>query len=112
MCRLCREDIITHRELNRKAISIIHAVKENLRPSKIILFGSFSRGDYNECSDLDLIIIGKFEQRFFQRIGLVLDLNTTDLEIEPLVYTEDEFSRMIEEDNLFLSHALEEGIEV
>ena len=112
MCKLCRNDIIVDRELNQKVIKIIHSIKEELNPSKIIIFGSISRGDYHELSDLDLVIVGNFDVPFFQRIGLVLDLNTTNLEIEPMVYTEQEFTRMIEQDNLFISHVLEEGMEV
>jgi predicted nucleotidyltransferase len=112
MCRLCGENIIPDREINRKIIKIIHAIKENLNPSKIIIFGSYSRGDYSEISDLDLIIIGNYDIPFFKRIGKVLDLNPTDLDVEPLVYTEAEITRMIKNKNLFISHVLEEGIEV
>ncbi|HUX99148.1 MAG TPA: HEPN domain-containing protein [Candidatus Deferrimicrobium sp.] len=112
MCRLCREDIIPDREINRKIIKIIHAIKENLNPSKIIIFGSFSRGDYNEISDLDLIVIGNYDLPFFKRIGRGLDHNPTDLDIEPLVYTEAEITRMINNKNVFISHVLEERIEV
>ncbi|MFX1297240.1 MAG: nucleotidyltransferase domain-containing protein [Promethearchaeota archaeon] len=112
MCKLCRNNIILDRELNKKVIKIIHSIREKLNPSKIIIFGSISRGDYHELSDLDLVIVGNFDIPFFQRIGIVLDLNTTDLEIEPMVYTEEEFTRMLERNNLFISHVLEEGIEV
>lgn len=112
MCRLCGTNLIPDRTINQKIISIIHAIQEKLNPAKIIIFGSFSRGDYNEISDLDLIIIGNFDLPFFKRIGLVLDLNPTDLVIEPLVYTEQEITRMLENNNLFISHVFEEGIEV
>ncbi|MHA1269051.1 MAG: nucleotidyltransferase domain-containing protein [Candidatus Helarchaeota archaeon] len=112
MCKLCRKNIITNKELNKKVIKLIHSIKEKLTPSKIIIFGSIIRGDYHELSDLDLIIVGNFKVSFFNRIGLVLDLNTTDLEVEPLVYTLEEFDRMIDHGNLFIKHILEEGIEV
>jgi len=63
-------------------------------------------------SDVDLIIIENYDLPFFQRIGLVIDLNPTNLEIEPLIYTESKFNRMIEQNNVFIAHILEEGIEV
>lgn len=112
MCRLCETNLISDRKVNQKIASIIHTIQENLNPAKIIIFGSFSRGDFNEVSDLDLVIIGNFDLPFFKRIGLVLDLNTTDLVIEPLVYTEEEITRMQRNNNLFISHVFEEGIEV
>ncbi|MHA1232303.1 MAG: nucleotidyltransferase domain-containing protein [Candidatus Helarchaeota archaeon] len=112
MCRLYRESIILNREINRKIIEIIHKIKEILKPNKIILFGSFSRGDYNEYSDVDLVIVGNFKESFFDRIGIILDLNDSDLDIEPLVYTNEEFKMMMKNENRFILHVLEEGIEL
>lgn len=112
MCRLCETNLIPDRTINQKIISLIHIIQEKLNPTKIFIFGSFSRGDYNETSDLDLVIIGNFDLPFFQRIGLVLDLNPTDLVVEPLVYTEKEITQMLNDDNLFISHVFEEGIEI
>ena len=70
---------------------------------EVYLYGSFVRGDIHEGSDIDLIIVGDFKERFFDRIGKILDL--TDLPIEPLVYTRDEFDAM-KRDNLFIKSVL------
>jgi hypothetical protein len=64
------------------------------------LYGSFAKGEIHEGSDIDLIIVGNFKERFFDRIGKILEL--TDLPIEPLVYTREEFDKM-RRDNLFLN---------
>jgi len=112
MCKLCRTNLIANRQLNQKVIKLVHSIKKKLNPLKIIIFGSISRGDYHELSDIDLVIIGNYDLPFFQRIGLIIDLNPTDLEIEPLVYTESEFNRMRERNNVFITHILENGIEV
>ena len=77
---------------------------------KIILFGSFARGDYHENSDIDLIIIGDFSRRFFDRIGKMLDLVPSDLYIEPLVYTKEEFNKMRENGNSFILTAISDGL--
>ncbi len=69
---------------------------------KIILFRSFSRGDYRENNDTDLIIVGDFSRRFFDRIGIILDLVPSDLYIEPLVYTKEEFNKLNENGNHFI----------
>ena len=68
------------------------------------LYGSFVTGDIHEGSDIDLIIVGDFKERFFERIGLIMEL--TNLPIEPLVYTKEEFRIMIEEENPFILEIL------
>ncbi|MEA1905905.1 MAG: nucleotidyltransferase domain-containing protein [Euryarchaeota archaeon] len=75
---------------------------------KIIVFGSFVRKDLNEGSDIDIIIVGDFKERFHKRIATILDL--TDLPIEPLCYTIKEFDRMIDEENLFIEAAVRGGV--
>lgn len=45
---------------------------------------------------------------FLERIKMVLDL--TDLPIEPLVYTNQEFSKMVNDNNPLIVNVLETGI--
>jgi len=112
MCRLCRENIISNKKINDKIKSVIHKIKKTINPDKIILYGSYSRGDYHECSDVDLVVIADFKENFFDRIGKILDLNDTDLDFEPLGYTKEEFNKMIKNENRFALHLLDEGIEL
>lgn len=77
---------------------------------KIYLYGSFARGEIHEGSDIDLVIVGDFKERFFERIGKILDL--TDLPIEPLVYTPEEFEAMKASGNPFIVEVLRTGIEL
>lgn len=72
----------------------------------VFLFGSAASDDLHEGSDIDLIIVGEFKERFFQRIAHVLAL--TSLPIEPLVYTKEEFEEMKEE--FFIQDVLKESI--
>jgi hypothetical protein len=74
--------------------------------TEVYLYGSFARGDFNEGSDIDLIIVGKFQGRMHERIGQILDL--TDLPVEPLVYTQAEFEQMKE--RRFVQHVLSEAV--
>ena len=37
-------------------------------PEKVILFGSAARGDVDEYSDIDLIVIKETDKRFVQRL--------------------------------------------
>ncbi|MEM0052790.1 MAG: nucleotidyltransferase domain-containing protein [Nitrososphaeria archaeon] len=85
-------------------------IVEKLKPKKIILFGSFARGDFNEGSDIDLIVIGDWNVSFLERIKVLLDFNDQYLPIEPFGYTEEEFRRMVEDENPFILNVLKDGI--
>ena len=79
-------------------------------PEKVILYGSFARGDYHAGSDLDLIVVKETDRPFADRIGDVLRLCRSRIPIEPLVYRPSEFAAMLARGNDFLETALKEGI--
>lgn len=81
------------------------------QPERIIVFGSFARGDTHELSDLDLIVIKETDERFFDRIGRVRDACLDiDVDVQPLVYTPQEVQQMLDSGNSFLETALAEGV--
>ena len=79
------------------------------KPQKIILFGSTARGDLNEGSDLDIVIIKDTKKRFLDRIADVLSFYQGKKGLDVLVYTPDEFEKMKEEGNPFIRQVLSEG---
>jgi len=85
-------------------------VRSRFRVDRIVLFGSAARGSMHEGSDIDLIVIGDFSERFHRRIAALLDL--TDLPVEPLCYTPAEFERLVEEKNPFILEALLDGVDL
>ncbi len=112
MHKLCRIDIgrgkETYKEIDIKLQELAKKLRAKYRVSKIIVFGSYVRADLNEGSDIDLVIVADFKNKFHKRIAGVLGL--TDLPIEPLCYTEDEFRKMILNENDFISEVLKEGV--
>ena len=112
MPELCWPDNFINRKSNKKVKRFINLIVKKFNLKKIIIFGSFARGDYHKGSDLDLIIVGEFKERFIDRIGKIIELNDSDLEIDVMVYTEEEFQKMIKERRPFIEQALEEGIVV
>jgi len=78
-------------------------------PERIILFGSAARGDTDEYSDLDLIVIKKTDQRFVQRLVEAGSFIPLDLSVDILVYTPEEFRAMIDQENPFMEQALKDG---
>ena len=112
MSELCWPDNFINRKSNKIVKRFINLIIKKFNLKKIIIFGSFARGDYHKGSDLDLIIVGEFKERFIDRIGKIIELNESDLEIDVMVYTEEEFQKMIKERRPFIEQALEEGIVV
>nr|WP_303716669.1 nucleotidyltransferase domain-containing protein [Methanoculleus marisnigri] len=99
------------------ALRVIEQVRDLAREirarrhvSTIILYGSFSRGDFHEGSDVDLIVVGDFRERFHKRAAAILDL--TELPVEPICYTEEEFAELVRSANPFIHQALAEGVRV
>jgi predicted nucleotidyltransferase len=112
MYEICWSDNFIDRETNKIVKRFINLIIEKFNLKKIIIFGSFARGDYHKGSDLDLVIVGEFKERFIDRIGKIIELNDSDLEIEAMVYIEEEFQKMIQERRPFIEQVLEEGIVV
>ncbi len=101
MHKLCRIDIKKSEKIFDEVKKFANELKEKFN-CEVYLYGSFAKGKVHEGSDIDLIIVGDFKERFFDRIGKILEL--TDLPIEPLVYTEEEFEDM--KKNIFIKEVL------
>jgi predicted nucleotidyltransferase len=104
MYKLCRVDIKRSKELFNEIKAFADKLKEILPVREVYLFGSFATGEIHEGSDIDLLIIGDFKERFFDRIGKIFEL--TDLPIEPLVYTVKEFEELKNSQNPFITEVL------
>lgn len=83
---------------------------------KIILFGSYSKETTNEESDVDLIIVGDFEDKsnlkrapiFYREWHLVQNI---DLPVDIICYTSEEFDRLKTQITI-VKEAIEEGMEI
>lgn len=105
MHKLCRIDIGKSEEILEELKRFAEDLKEKFG-CDVYLYGSFARGDVHEGSDIDLIIVGDFRERFFERIEKILEL--TDLPVEPLVYTREEFEGMKED--AFIKEVMKEAV--
>jgi uncharacterized protein len=80
------------------------------RARKVIAFGSVARGEADALSDLDLIIVADTSRPFLERFKDFAGLYDVWPRLDLLVYTREEFARMVAEDNPLLRQALEEGV--
>jgi uncharacterized protein len=94
---------------NPEIESLLEQLKQ-YQPEKVILFGSYARGDYNEASDIDVLIIKDTDQKFTKRIDEVMDLCEDSPKIEPLVYTPREIEEMVKNENDFIRTVMSEGV--
>lgn len=79
-------------------------------PEKVILFGSAARGDMDEYSDLDVVIIKRTASSFVARSVAAAKLLRRGVgPVDFFVYTPEEFSRMKENENPFIESVLKEG---
>ncbi len=88
---------------------VIESIKR-YEPEKIIAFGSYVRGETDEYSDLDFVVIKKTDKRFLERLIEVAKLIDYDLgQVDVFVYTPEEFQSMIASGNPFIEQVLKEG---
>ncbi|MGH7901037.1 MAG: nucleotidyltransferase domain-containing protein [Thermodesulfobacteriota bacterium] len=79
-------------------------------PERIIIFGSYARGDSDEFSDIDVVVIKKTEKRFIERLIEVARCLDNDLgKVDVFVYTSEEFEDMSHSGNPFIEKVLKEG---
>jgi len=92
---------------------VIRKIRERIseyRPDKVYLFGSYARGEADELSDIDLVVIKETGEAFFDRIRHILKILDLNRAVDVLVYTPVEFQEMLQRQNAFAEMILEEGI--
>lgn len=93
----------------KKLAHIISTLKE-YKPERIILFGSHARGEADEYSDLDIVVIKETEERFLDRLKTIYELVRPTFAMDVLVYTPQELAQMQERGNPFIEMVLTEGV--
>jgi predicted nucleotidyltransferase len=72
----------------------VHILAETAKPSRIMVFGSYARGDAREDSDLDLLVIEpRVEDRAREMVRLRRALRPLRIPVEILVCSADEVAR-------------------
>ncbi len=78
-------------EAVRRAVAAAHA------PSRVIVFGSYARGDADEGSDLDLMVVEReVPSKGEEMVRLNRAIGWVGKGVDVLVYTEREFARRSE----------------
>ena len=90
-------DVGTNRLSSDPRLRRLVALLMEVQPERILLFGSHARGQADEFSDYDIMVIKRTERSFLERLeDMVPFLVAFDRPAEILVYTPDEYERMSE----------------
>lgn len=102
-------DIDRLSEIRRQLEHLIHRILDELPARTVILHGSFASGRIHQGSDIDLIVVADFCERFLDRVDRIHPLNEARLPIEVFCYTPEELRQMMREGNPFVCLAVSSG---
>jgi predicted nucleotidyltransferase len=91
---------------------VVEKIKNEYKPEKIILFGSYAYGNPTEDSDIDLFIVKNTDKERIYRFAEVKKLiyePDRDIPVSPFVYTPDEVSKRLSLGDDFITEILEKG---
>jgi uncharacterized protein len=75
------------------------------------IYGSVARGEADEYSDVDLILVRDTQRDFFDRVREVMPLLSDLVRVDALIYTEREIEALVgESGSPFLADAVGRGI--
>ncbi len=95
--------------------TIAQRLREKYGAQRIILFGSAARGEATEHSDIDLLVIAKTTERFYERmasvLGIVRDVSI-GIPLAPIVLTPEELQSRLERDDQFVQDIVNTGVDL
>ena len=101
------------RETSKRIQTIGSKIKREYRAEKVILFGSYAKGNVTEDSDVDLLIVAPTKERFFERMAsvrrIIRDLRD-GLPVSPIVLTPRELETRTKLGDPFVREILETGV--
>ena len=111
MYKSSKDFLSKNKHIAKRIKNCTQNLQKAFHPEKIILFGSFARGEGDDTKTIDIIIIAKTKLRFFDRIKKALTAcSGGNPSIEPLVYTPKEIQLLQGQGEGFIEEAFDEGI--
>jgi uncharacterized protein len=86
----------------------ILSIFKPFHPDKIIIFGSFPRGEADGYSDIDIIVVYNTDKRFLDRLAELYTAWDIPRAVDILAYTPKEFEKMLDESD-FIQDAIRNG---
>ena len=78
-------------EIIERIKDALNELNEKIELSKVVLFGSYAKGNYTAASDIDLLVVyrGNPEEDPFRLVKKTLHISR----LEPHIYREDEYEK-------------------
>ena len=89
--------------------SAVKSLRDKYHPEKIILFGSLTKKNIAEGSDIDLLIIKKTDKNPWERAREVERIVERKVPFDLLVYTPGEVRDRLKINDFFIEEILEKG---
>ena len=89
---------------------LVDKLKVNYNPDLVVLFGSRAGLNFDEDSDIDLLIVKNTKKRPLWRRIEVRKVLATDKALDVVVYTPDEFTSLKKSRSTFIEEVLDKGI--
>jgi len=103
-------DIVPSSTIDELINSAMRLLVEEAQPERIILFGSYARGDFTRDSDLDLLVIVLVVEDGIEEMArLRLVLREVPMALDVVLYSRDEVKERRHLRGTMLYHALHEG---
>jgi len=100
-------------EIEERLKKISERLKKEYHAEKVILYGSYARGEGSEDSDIDILVVAPTNERKFERMAtvraLIRDLRN-GLPFSPVIFTPEEFRLRLSKNDPFVKTVIEEGI--
>ena len=93
-----------------EAERVIEMAKRKIEPDLMIVFGSVANGTANEDSDLDMVLVKRSdENRLIRSAKARLALEDSNIPIDIIVYTPEEFERDLSNEYSLVHEAVTTG---
>jgi predicted nucleotidyltransferase len=104
-----------NQEISERLRRISERLKKEYHAEKVILFGSYARGEAGEDSDVDLLVIAPTTEDFFERMARVKTIAHNlryGLPFFPIVLNQSELEEKIRIGDQFIEEILKTGVEL
>jgi len=102
-----------NKDIYERLQKINKRLKKEYHAEKVIVFGSYARGEETKDSDLDILVIASTKERFFERMATVRRIIRelrNGLAVAPLVLTPQEIEERKRIGDQFVLDILENGV--
>lgn len=87
----------------------VSRLTQEFHPEKVILFGSYARGDTDDASDVDLLVIMPFEGPAVVKAIEILERLEPRFPIDLLVRTPEQLRYRLDQGDFFFREIVEQG---